>query len=224
MTMKVAVIGSQGRMSLEVQKVLHTKDIPYTTIPSKTSGPLSFEDYAGVIDFSNPEASLRICRMVADAKKPYVCGTTGWSAQAEREREQLFRNAALKIPIVIDANFSRGIEIFCEIAELIAQKLTTKMGISDFHHEKKKDTPSGTALKIKDRILKSHSASDIEIRSFRLGDIPGEHRLVVSFEDQVLEVQHRSQSRRPFAEGAYSALVWAQNQKPGLYTMKDVLQ
>lgn len=220
----VIIIGCRGKMSLELQNILKSKAVPFRLWPSSEKKLPDLNTSMGIIDFSTPENSNRICAAAQDAAVPYVCGTTGWDAVGLLDRDKIFSAAAKIIPVVVDSNFSRGIEVFCDLGEIIAKKINAAISLSDFHHDKKKDAPSGTALKIKDRILKASPNTQVEIQSIRLGEIPGDHRLMISFEDQILEVHHRSHSRRPFAEGAYASLLWAKDKKPGLYTMKDVLK
>lgn len=221
MKSSVIVVGSKGRVSLQLQKGFTEKNISFVVWGSKQKFLPEWKKALGIIDFSTPEASLKICEEASQSGLPYVCGTTGWN---NAQKDKVFAAAAKKIPIVLDSNFSRGIEILCQISELLVKNGIQKFSITDIHREEKKDAPSGTALKIKDRIQSKSKKTGVDIQSIRLGDIPGEHRLMVSFEDQVIEVSHMAQSRRAFADGAYSALLWAKNQKPGLYTMEDVLK
>lgn len=215
----IGLVGSEGKMSKVLQEILGSQKRSFKLWSSKADPQLrteNFEDCSGIIDFSLPEVSAKVLELAETARLPYVCGTTGWSDFTATRKA--FLKAADHIPIVLDSNFSAGIEILCQVAELIGQNLKTPIVITDIHHTEKRDAPSGTALKIADRIQGQSS-----IQSIRLGNIFGEHRLLISFQDQTMEFIHRAHSRRPFAEGALQALKWAHDKKPGLYSMKDVL-
>lgn len=211
-------------MSKVLQAICREENRAFKLYSKKAPSELSvqtFEGSSGVIDFSLPEGTAEICEKARRAKVPYICGTTGWSQKSEIEN--LFCSSSKEIPIVRDANFSLGVEILCQTAEILARNVP-EISITDTHHSQKRDAPSGTALKIEERIKLANPHAKTLIQSIRLGEVFGEHRLLVSFQDQSLEFVHRANSRRPFAEGALKALAWAQQQKPGLYSMKDVLQ
>lgn len=218
------IVGSQGRMSQALQNSFHQHWRPFKLFSPKAPVPLRVGDFKGsdgVIDFSSPDVSRLVVDLAFEAKVPLVCGTTGWKSPVDFD--ETFLVASKTIPIVWDSNFSLGIEMLSQVGELIAEKIGNPLSITDIHHMHKKDAPSGTALKLAKRIQEAKPGIQVSIQSVRLGEIPGEHRILASFEDETLEFTHRAHSRRPFSEGAMKALKWAQKQKPGLYSMKDVL-
>lgn len=220
----VVVVGFAGRMSQLVRAVLQERSIELKVFSSKAPPELKIDDFrgsAGVIDFSQPEATEKILKMAVEAKVPLVCGTTGFSDRSAIERR--FRESAQSIPIVWDSNFSLGVEVLCQLSERAAQRLMSSAAITDIHHIHKKDAPSGTALKIQDRIKASASVSTT-IESIRIGEVFGEHKVSFTNQDETIEIVHKAHSRKPFASGAVSALEWASQQRPGFYTMKEVLQ
>lgn len=220
---EIIVVGFSGRMSQKVMEILKVQGKPFKVYSEKAPHELrvnDFESSAGVIDFSSPEVSERVLQLALTARVPYVCGTTGWKSLQETKRA--FENAGKSIPVLLDSNFSLGIELFCQAAEKWTRTITGRLHLTDIHHIHKKDAPSGTALKIKDRI-EAASPQKVDVQSIREGEVFGEHRLLLSFGDEELEVIHRAQSRAPFAEGAVRALEWLQKQKPGFYSMKDML-
>ncbi|MDB5036861.1 MAG: dapB [Bacteriovoracaceae bacterium] len=220
----IVLVGSTGKMSRILQELCQEQKLPFKVFSEKASPALQIKNFSGtkgVIDFSLPDATEKICRMAIEANVPYICGTTGWKSKSEIDN--LFTEASKKIAVVKDANFSLGVEILSEASEILAKALSSELLITDIHHSQKKDAPSGTALKIEARMKKANPKSLVKINSIREGEVFGEHRILATFEDQTLEFIHRAHSRKPFASGALKALEWASKQKPGLYSMKDVL-
>ncbi len=212
-------------MSLELQRLCLERQRPFELWTSQQSEPslstAQIKQVLGLIDFSKPDSSVKISEWAQAHRLPIVCGTTGWpSPDASRQH---FLDISSSVPVVLDYNFSQGIEIVCQLSEILATKSGQDVSITDLHHRHKKDSPSGTALKIKDRILRQGSRN-VATNSVRLGDMPGEHRVLVSFDEQTVEIIHRAHSRRPFAQGALYALDWAAQQIPGLYSMEDILK
>lgn len=210
-------------MSTLIRSCLEARKIDVRVFSDKAPSEIrvsTFEGASGVIDFSRTELTEKILALAVSAKVPLVCGTTGFADRKKIEAE--FRQASKTIPVVWDSNFSLGVEILCRASEIAALRTSNAAHITDLHHIHKKDAPSGTALKIQDRI-KSAAALKVEIESIREGEIFGEHRVRFSLQDEELEFIHRAQSRRPFAEGSIDALLWVAKQNSGFYTMKDIL-
>jgi len=148
-----------------------------------------------------------------------VVGTTAWYDEMPKVREMVEkRNAGF----LFGSNFSIGINLFYEIARVAAGAL--KEGyvgqIFERHHAQKKDAPSGTALAIQ-RILKQAAANEVEITSFREGDVVGMHELVFESPSDNIYLCHDAKSRRGFAEGAVRAAEWLAGRK-GFFDFKDV--
>jgi len=179
-----------------------------------------WKDCLGIVDFSYPAVASAVAALAVDAKIPLVSGTTGW--EKNNSAKEVYAEAATKIPVVWDSNFSLGIELTCQIAELLGRHIGSSLKIIDIHHVHKKDAPSGTALKLEKR-FQEVSSQPVEIQSVREGEVFGEHRLWIEFGNENLEIVHRALSRQPFAAGALKALQWATKQRPGFYTMKEVL-
>jgi len=220
----IIIIGLEGRMSEILQELLGALKLPYKIFSPKAPDSLraeNFKNSQGVIDFSKPEIFEKVIGLAMEAKVPFVCGTTGFSS--DDFKQKLLEEASKTIPVVWDSNFSQGIEILCQMSELLSKNIVGHYSITDIHHTHKKDSPSGTAHKIKSRILNKNPKLPLEVLSIRTGEIPGEHRVLIGFGDESLELVHRAYSRQPFAEGALKALNFAQKQQPGIYSMKDVL-
>lgn len=218
----ILIVGASGRMSRELQLLSKEKKQPYMVRSSRDRLPLDWNKIKGVIDFSTPSSSLKYLKEAQTRRIPYVCGTTGWPKSSSYLKA--FKNAAKSIPIVLDSNFSLGIEVLCQAAERMAVAFQNPVVITELHHKNKKDAPSGTALKIADRVRHVSPKIAVSFHSIRLGNIPGEHRVYLSAGEDTLEFIHRAHSRRAFAEGAFHALHWLQSKRSGFYTMKDVLE
>ncbi|PCH95013.1 MAG: 4-hydroxy-tetrahydrodipicolinate reductase [Gammaproteobacteria bacterium] len=146
--------------------------------------------------------------------------------------------------MVLAANTSRGIQLCVEMLEKLTRAIGDEADIEiiEAHHRNKKDAPSGTALKLGDTVAKALGAELNDIASFqrngisesgrdkkigfsviRAGDIVGEHTVMFSLPGERIEIKHIATSRQTFSEGALAAAKWVKDQKPGLYSMKDVL-
>ncbi|MBV9214754.1 MAG: dihydrodipicolinate reductase, partial [Acidobacteria bacterium] len=174
------------------------------------------------IDFTTADAVPRNVEACMIAGVPIVVGTTGWNDQ-RNEIEQLVRDA--EGAMVFGANFSIGVNLFYRIAdhaaELFAKFAEYETFIEEQHHSRKKDAPSGTALKIKEIVAK-HIDKEFTVASTRAGNIPGTHR--VGFDgpaDQIL-LEHTARSREGFALGAITAAEWIVGKK-GFYDFTDVM-
>jgi 4-hydroxy-tetrahydrodipicolinate reductase len=172
-----------------------------------------------VIDFTTPEAVLENISASLHAAKNVVVGTTGWYGELAHAR-QLVENSGTGF--LFGANFSIGVNLFFDIARASAAAL--QLGyygqIFERHHVHKKDAPSGTAVAIR-REVQQASGSDLEITSFREGDVVGMHQLVYDSPNDSIYLCHDAKSRRGFAEGAVRAAEWLAGKK-GFYDFRDV--
>lgn len=173
------------------------------------------------IDFTTAEAVLRNVEACVSAGVPIVEGTTGWNAQRD-EIEKTIKDG--NGAFVFGANFSIGVNLFYKVAdfaaELFARFPEYEAFIEEQHHSRKKDAPSGTALKLKDVVSKHVDVG--EVAATRAGNIPGTHR--VGFDgpaDQIL-LEHTARSREGFALGAIMAAEWVVGKK-GFYEFTDVV-
>ena len=174
------------------------------------------------IDFSAAVAVERNVEACLTAGVPLVEGTTGWKPR-QGEIERMIR--AADGAFVFGANFSVGVNLFYRIvdfaAELISKFPEYEAFLEEQHHSRKKDAPSGTALKLKS-IVDTHIAKEFSVSSTRAGNIPGTHR--VGFDapaDQIL-LEHSARSREGFAIGAIMAAEWIAGKK-GFYEFGDVI-
>jgi 4-hydroxy-tetrahydrodipicolinate reductase len=172
-----------------------------------------------VIDFTTPQAVLGNIEACAAAGKNMVVGTTGWYGELDRVRKLIEKS---QIGFLYGANFSIGINLLFEAARTAAGILQHQYQghIFERHHTQKKDAPSGTAV-ILQKIIRDDSGTEVEITSFREGDVVGMHEVVLDSPNDTIYLCHDSKSRRGFAEGAVRAVEWLAGKK-GFFDFKDV--
>lgn len=224
--MKLALIG-YGAMGKLVHKLAEEKgheivgviDEDDISLPDRVA-KLGLADVA--IDFSTAEAVARNVEACMNTGIPLVEGTTGWNSQRDAIEKLVLSSGGA---FVFGANFSIGVNLFYRIAEHAAELLARfpeyETFIEEQHHSRKKDAPSGTALKLKDVVAK-HFPNDFSVSATRAGNIPGTHR--VGFDgpaDQIL-LQHTARSREGFAAGAIMAAEWLV-EKTGFYEFTEVI-
>jgi len=226
--MKIALMGygAMGRLAAEqareegheIGRVCTSKDSGLNT--AELAAQLHGHDVA--IDFSVAQSVVKNVLASLEANVPIVVGTTGWKADEARVRESVARNGG---GLVFGANFSIGVNLFYRIvanaAMLVSKVSDYDPFIEEAHHKRKKDAPSGTALRLQE-ILATGLTREIPISSTRAGYIPGTHRVGFdSVADQIL-LTHTARSREGFAAGALVAARWIIGRR-GVFEFTDVL-
>jgi 4-hydroxy-tetrahydrodipicolinate reductase len=181
----------------------------------------TLRDIDTVIDFTAPHCVLANIEACIKAGKNIVVGTTGWYPELDRVRTLVAQH---KTGFLYAANFSIGVNLFFEVARTAAAALRHNYSgqIFERHHVHKKDAPSGTAIAIQQVIRESSGHhEDLEITSFREGDVVGLHEVVLESSADRIYLCHDAKSRRGFAEGAVRAAEWLAGKK-GFYEFKDV--
>ncbi|HET7850513.1 MAG TPA: 4-hydroxy-tetrahydrodipicolinate reductase [Pseudolabrys sp.] len=194
----------------------------------------------GIVDFTAPIASLALADLCARAGKVHVIGTTGFSAADDARVAE----AAKKAVIVKSGNMSLGVNLLAALTRRVAKTLDQSFDIEivEMHHNQKVDAPSGTALllgraaaegrgfELEKRSVKAREGhtgarkpGDIGFAALRGGTVVGEHSVIFAGPAERLELVHKAEDRMIFARGALHAALWARTQKPGLYSMADVL-
>jgi len=200
----------------------------------------SFKNASVIIDFTVPECTFEVLKIAVKLKKRVVIGTTGFS----KKEENLIKKYAKKIPILKAGNMSLGINLLMYLTEIASKSLGDNFlsKVSEIHHIHKKDHPSGTALmlgkgiavgKKKDfykllgkKYLNKKSfpySKKINFNSIRKGEVIGEHEVTFSSGKEIITLNHGAFDRALYSEGAFTAAKWLMNKKPGLYSMRDVL-
>jgi 4-hydroxy-tetrahydrodipicolinate reductase len=172
-----------------------------------------------VIDFTTPHAVLANIAACVHARANTVVGTTGWYAELPRIRKMVEENGT---GFLYGANFSVGVNLFFDIARSAAAGLQHGYSgqIFERHHVHKKDAPSGTAIAMQ-YIIREACGAELEITSFREGDVVGMHEVVLNSPEDTIYLCHDAKSRRGFAEGAVRAAEWLSGKK-GFFDFKDI--
>ena len=193
-----------------------------------------------VVDFSSHAATAAIAELCASHGKALVVGTTGH----DRTEKSRLTQYASRIPMVLSANFSTGVNTLFWLTRKAAEILGSgyDLEIMEMHHRLKQDAPSGTAKALaeilaevrqlqlpeaarhgREGLVGERTKEEIGIHSLRGGDVVGDHTVIFATPGERLELTHRASSRDTFAHGALRAALWLVRQKPGLYDMQDVL-
>ena len=225
--MKIALIG-HGAMGKLIARLAEEKGYEITAVIGHGDAGLGASEVAAMlsgadvtIDFTVAEAVRRNVAACVAAGVPLVEGTTGWNAERDEIEKLVIDGGGA---MVFGANFSIGVNLFYQIAEFAAELFARfpeyEVFIEEQHHSRKKDAPSGTALKIKEVVSRHVDIGDIA--ATRAGNIPGTHR--VGFDglaDQIL-LTHTARSREGFALGAILAAEWVVGKK-GVFEFTEVL-
>ena len=185
------------------------------------SAPQNKENIDAIIDFSEPNNSMKLLRFASKNNIPTLVGTTGFSETESAEMIEL----ANYFPLLIAPNTSIGIVLIKRMLESISSELDlfSIPEIYESHHEEKRDSPSGTALDLSKELSSLGSYSEeIKIRSERSGESVGEHKITLKRPNELIEISHSALDRSLFADGALEAVKWISNKTPGLYTMNDI--
>jgi 4-hydroxy-tetrahydrodipicolinate reductase len=178
-------------------------------------------EVAVVIAFTAPSCVIGNIEVCVRSGKNMVVGTTGWYGDVERVRKMVEDRGT---GLVYGANFSVGVNLFLEVARVAGAALRHDYSgqIFERHHASKKDAPSGTAMAIQ-RIMQEAGprGEEVEITSFREGDVVGMHEVVLESGVDRIYLCHDAKSRRGFAEGAVRAAEWLAGKK-GFFEFKDV--
>ncbi len=215
-------IGKTGSLVAEVARERgHVVDVLLEAENPNGSG-LTKDRTAGidvVVDFTTPHCVLDNIGACVEHGKNLVIGTTGWYDQIPRIKAEVERK---RTGFVFGSNFSIGVNLFFELvkASAPALKLEYCPHIYERHHVHKKDAPSGTAATMQ-KILQSSSDVEVEITSFREGEVVGMHELVLESPSDTIYLCHDAKSRRGFADGAVRAAEWLKG-KTGFYDFKDI--
>jgi 4-hydroxy-tetrahydrodipicolinate reductase len=193
-----------------------------------------------IIDFTVPNCTLDILKIASKLKKRVVIGTTGFT----HKEEIIIKTFSKKIPILKAGNMSLGVNLLMYLTEIASKSLNDEYlsKVFEVHHKHKKDYPSGTALMlgrgiadgknknlydlIGKKFLNKKSfpyGKKINFNSIRRGEIIGEHEVTFSSGKEIIKLNHEAFDRALYSDGALTAAKWLINQKPGLYSMRDLL-
>jgi 4-hydroxy-tetrahydrodipicolinate reductase len=173
-----------------------------------------------VIDFTAPSCVVANIEACISSGKNMVVGTTGWYGEMDRIRQLVESRGT---GLVYAANFSVGVNLFFDVARAAAAALRHEYSgqIFERHHAHKQDAPSGTAIAIQRVIQEASKGEQLEITSFREGDVVGMHEVVLDSSADKIYLCHDAKSRQGFVDGAVRAAEWIAGKK-GFYDFKDV--
>lgn len=236
--MKIAIVG-YGKMGKSIETIAKSRNhqISYI-IDHDNQGDLSAvspENTDIAIEFSQPSSAFENIKTLISNDVKTLAGTTGWLEHYDeivelcKEKDGTFLYAS---------NYSIGVNLFFELNEWLAQKMSQLEGfypsMAEVHHTEKKDSPSGTAITLAEGILshtpeldewinkKSETKSKLGIVSLREPDVPGTHSIAYQSPLETIEIKHVAHDRKVFAEGVIKVAEWATNQK-GILSIKDFL-
>ncbi len=263
--MNIAIIGAAGRMGVRLVNAVHeTEGLTLTGAVEQANHPQlgmdagliagcgdlkvplsdnldsAMEQADALIDFTFPEVTLANLAVCARHGKMLVSGSTGFTP----EQKQQVADFARSIPVVLAPNMSVGVnacfKLLTEAAKILGDDFDVE--IVELHHNKKKDSPSGTAVRMgevvadtlgrdynqvanyhREGMCGARSHDEIGMQTVRGGDIVGEHTVYFIGMGERIEISHRAMSRDMFARGAARACLWLKDQPAGLYDMQDVL-
>tara|TARA_Y100000992_G_scaffold18979_1_gene11016 strand:- start:12 stop:788 length:777 start_codon:yes stop_codon:yes gene_type:complete len=251
---KLSITGCLGRMGQQLiksskkNKNFHIISLTEIGIQNKNVNGIkiqknsekAFKDVDVIIDFTNPECTLEMLKIVTKLKKKVVIGTTGFN----RNQENLIKKYSKKIPILKAGNMSLGINLLMYLTEIASNSLgnTFLSKVFEIHHKHKKDYPSGTALMLGKGIAFGKKKNfysllgkkflnkktfpygkKINFNSLRKGEIIGEHEVKFSSGKEIITLNHEAFDRALYSEGALTAAKWLKNKKNGLYSMRDLM-
>ena len=250
--LRVVVTGATGKMGREVRVAAVERGhevVPVTegdpadvegpgaegTVPTEDLRPALAEADV-LIDFSVPEGTIRYVAEAADVGVPCVVGTTGFG----EEGTSALREAAAHVPVLKAANFARGVQALLRAVHAAVGALPGyDVELTETHHNRKRDAPSGTALTVLEEIEAAREddtervygregehrrePSEVGVHVRRAGDVRGEHEVLLAGNDEVLTLGHRAESRGVWAAGSLDAAEWLVGRTPGFYGFGDVL-
>jgi len=233
---------SQGAKNFKLVSITESRIINKKVLGLKPqlNSEFAFKKANVIIDFTVPKCTLQVLKIASKLKKRVVIGTTGFS----KKEENLIKKYSKKIPILKAGNMSLGINLLMYLTEIASQSLGNNFlsKIFEVHHKHKKDHPSGTALMLGKGIAVGKKrgfykligkkylnkktfpyGKKINFNSIRKGEIVGNHKVFFSSGKETITLDHEAFDRALYSEGAFTAARWLMGKKPGLYSMRNVL-
>ncbi len=224
-------------VSITENKIINKKIMG---IKPSLNNKYAFKNTNVIIDFTVPKCTLEVLKIASKLKKRVVIGTTGFT----RREENIIKKYSKKIPILKAGNMSLGVNLLMYLTEITSRSLNSNFlsKVFETHHKNKKDYPSGTALMLGKGIAVGKNknlykligkkylnrksfpySKKINFNSIRKGLVVGKHEVSFSSGKEAVTLNHEAFDRALFSEGALTAAKWLMRKKPGLYSMRDVL-
>jgi 4-hydroxy-tetrahydrodipicolinate reductase len=237
--MNIALVG-YGRMGKEIERIALDRGhnivlkIDESNINLITAENLKNVDVA--IEFSVPQSAFSNISLMLNHKVPVVSGTTGWIDKLDRIIERCKND---QVTFFYASNYSIGVNIFFKFNQQLAKMMNSfpdyDISIEETHHTLKLDAPSGTAISLAEDLIqnmdqkkewnkeKAESEDSIAIKSFRKGNVPGNHKVIYESSFDKIQIEHDAKSRKGFALGAILAAEFIKDKK-GYFTMNELLK
>ena len=237
--MKIAIVG-YGKMGKEIERIaLHRGHQIVLKVDENNINEISLDNFKDVdvaIEFSAPQSAFSNIMMLLDYKVPTVSGTTGWIDKLELVKERCEKES---VTFFYASNFSIGVNLFFKLNEHLAKMMDQypdyNVLIEETHHTQKLDAPSGTAITLADGLIENleskkkweqenpDSQDSIAIKSYREGNVPGNHKIIYESSFDKIMIEHNAKSREGFALGAVLAAEFIKD-KNGYFTMDELLK
>ena len=224
-------------VTLTENRIINKK---FNGIKPEPNNEIAFEKTDIIIDFTVPKCTIEVLKIASKLKKRVVIGTTGFT----QKEDKIIKNYSKKIPILKAGNMSLGVNLLMYLTEIASKSLNDNYlsKIFEVHHKHKKDYPSGTALMLGKGIADGKNkdlfnlmgkkflnkknfpyGKKINFNSIRKGEIIGEHEVKFSSGKEIITLNHEAFDRTLYSDGALTAAKWLMKKKPGLYSMRDLL-
>ena len=224
-------------VNLTENRIINKK---FNGIKPEPNNEIAFEKTDIIIDFTIPKCTIEVLKIASKLKKRVVIGTTGFT----QKEDKIIKKYSKKIPILKAGNMSLGVNLLMYLTEIASKSLGDNYlsKIFEIHHKHKKDYPSGTALMLGKGIADGKNkdlfnligkkflnkknfpyGKKINFNSIRKGEIIGEHEVKFSSGKEIITLNHEAFDRTLYSDGALTAAKWLMKKKPGLYSMRDLL-
>jgi 4-hydroxy-tetrahydrodipicolinate reductase len=224
-------------VTLTENRIINKK---FNGIKPAPNNEIAFEKTDIIIDFTIPKCTIEVLKIASKLKKRVVIGTTGFT----QKEDKIIKKYSKKIPILKAGNMSLGVNLLMYLTEIASKSLDDNYlsKIFEVHHKHKKDYPSGTALMLGKGIADGKNkdlfnligkkflnkknfpyGKKINFNSIRKGEIIGEHEVKFSSGKEIITLNHEAFDRTLYSDGALTAAKWLMKKKPGLYSMRDLL-
>jgi 4-hydroxy-tetrahydrodipicolinate reductase len=224
-------------VTLTENRIINKK---FNGIKPEPNNEIAFEKTDIIIDFTIPKCTIEVLKIASKLNKRVVIGTTGFT----QKEDKIIKKYSKKIPILKAGNMSLGVNLLMYLTEIASKSLGDNYlsKIFEIHHKHKKDYPSGTALMLGKGIADGKNkdllnligkkflnkknfpyGKKINFNSIRKGEIIGEHEVKFSSGKEIITLNHEAFDRTLYSDGALTAAKWLMKKKPGLYSMRDLL-
>lgn len=230
------IFGASGKMGQALLELIKndTQFVPYIAISENSNKISEFQFTFNLknieqqyiknvdicIDFTQPQAFSEILQFCKKNKLALVTGTTG----LKKEDFNKIKLVSKSIPILWSSNMSLGVIVLKKLIRELKIIKNFDFQIEEFHHNKKKDNPSGTALTLQMELDKSTNKINPKPIGIRGGGIFGIHKIHAMSEEEIITIEHTALNRKVFARGALMSALWLKKQKPGIYSIDDIFK